>query len=181
MLICTARLRKTPLLLGGLTVLAAILIALFAFGHAASTPELPVLTSNGDRVAYLESLGWQVEPEAVETLQFLLPDPLTDAYQQYNVLQKEQGFDLSAFCGQQLTRYTYTVTNYPDRPRGVQLNLYLCGEQPVAGDVVCAGADGFQTTLDYPEEASDDSTSVKTAKTAEKKTAAFAAVFSKGK
>lgn len=150
MLIWTARIRKS-LLLGGLAVLAAIALAFLAFGRSASVPELPALATNDDRVAYLEAMGWQVEPEAVETLQFLLPDPLTDTYLQYNALQKEQGFDLSAFCGQPITRYTYTVTNYPERPRGVQLNLYLCGDQPVAGDVVCAGADGFQTTLEYPD------------------------------
>ena len=51
-------------------------------------------------------------------------------------------------------RYTYTVLNYPNRPEGIQANLYLCEEKPVAGDILCAGADGFQDTLIYPETAS---------------------------
>ena len=56
-----------------------------------------------------------------------------------------------ACCGKQVSRYTYTVTNYPGRSQGVQANLYVCEGQPVAGDILCAGADGFQDTLVYPE------------------------------
>ena len=96
-------------------------------------------------------MGWEVEPEPVETLQFLLPEKLEEPYLTYNELQDSQGFDLSTACGKQVSRFTYTVTNYPNRPEGVQLNLYVCEEQPVAGDVLCAGADGFQDTLVYPE------------------------------
>ena len=73
-------------------------------------------------------------------------------YLTYNELQDSQGFDLSACCGKQVARYTYTVTNYPGRPEGVQANLYVCEGQPVAGDILCAGADGFQDTLVYPEQ-----------------------------
>lgn len=51
-----------------------------------------------------------------------------------------------------MTRYTYTVTNYPQRPDGVQLNLYICEDLPVAGDVVCTGTDGFQDTLVFPQQ-----------------------------
>lgn len=84
--------------------------------------------------------------------QFLLPEKLEEPYLTYNELQDSQGFDLSACCGKQVARYTYTVTNYPGRPEGVQANLYVCEGQPVAGDILCAGADGFQDTLVYPEQ-----------------------------
>jgi len=77
---------------------------------------------------------------------------LEEPYLTYNELQDSQGFDLSACCGKQVARYTYTVTNYPGRPEGVQANLYVCEGQPVAGDILCAGADGFQDTLVYPEQ-----------------------------
>ena len=111
------------------------------------------LLSNEDRVAYLEDLGWQIQPEPLETLQFILPEALEEPYLSYNTLHMAQGFDLSACCGKQISRYTYAVTNYPGRPTGVQANLYLCEEQPVAGDIFCPGTDGFQTTLVYPQEA----------------------------
>ena len=47
--------------------------------------------------------------------------------------------------------YTYTVTNYPGRAQGVQANLYICEERPAAGDIFCAGADGFQEGLAFPK------------------------------
>lgn len=114
-------------------------------------PAAPQLLTNEDRIAYLQSFGWEVSPEPLETLQFLLPAYLAEPYVTYNELQKTQGFDLTACCGKQLSRYTYEVINYPDRPEGVQVNLYLCEETPVAGDIFCPGDDGFQQTLFYPE------------------------------
>ena len=154
MLIWTARISKRAkaalavILAGVLLAVVLLLMGRSDDGQAAQWQ----LTTNEDRVAYLESLGWQVEPEPVETLQFLLPEKLEEPYLTYNELQDSQGFDLSGCCGKQVARYTYTVINYPGRPEGVQANLYVCEEQPVAGDILCAGADGFQDTLVYPDQ-----------------------------
>lgn len=134
----------------------AVLILLLGRSGETSVAEQPRLAGNQERVAYLQSLGWEVEEEPVTTLQFLLPPALKGDYVSYNTLQKTQGFDLEPCCGKQVTRYTYAVTNYPERPEGVQLNLYVCEELPVAGDVVCTGADGFQDTLVFPETAGQE-------------------------
>lgn len=152
MLIWTTRFSRKKavicVLIMGVVMTALILLV----GHRDSqNADMPLLTDNAQRIAYLESYGWQVEPEPLETLQFLLPNTLTESYLAYNRLQKEQGFDLTGCCGKQVTRYTYALTNYPDRPDGVQLNLYVCENLPVAGDVCCPGADGFQATLQYPQ------------------------------
>lgn len=154
MVIWTARFSKKAkavLLVIALGVVAAVVILLSGGRGNEATVEIHLAT-NDDRVAYLQSLGWTVESEPVETLQFLLPEELSEPYLTYNQLQKEQRFDLSACCGKQVSRYTYTVTNYPGRSEGVQANLYVCEESPVAGDILCAGADGFQDTLAFPEE-----------------------------
>ena len=135
-------------------VIAALILLLGRSGSPAQQ-DRPLLTGNAERVAYLQELGWEVVEEPVTTLQFLLPPQLKGDYVAYNDLQKSQGFDLEACCGKQVTRYTYTVTNYPQRPDGVQLNLYVCEELPVAGDVVCTGADGFQDTLVFPGESAE--------------------------
>ena len=95
MLIWTARVPKKKtaavlavLLLGALMAAAVILLA----GRADSREAAEVqLEDNGDRVAYLESLGWQVEAEPVETLQFLLPAELEEPYLTYNELQERPG------------------------------------------------------------------------------------------
>lgn len=138
---------------GAVIALGAVLAAIIMLaswlqsGRDGGTPQL---NDNTQRVAYLQSLGWEVEPEPVETLQFLLPDPLEEPYLTYNELQKEQGFDLTPYCGRQVARFTYTVTNYPGRSSGVQLNLYVCEGVLAAGDVCCLGEDGFQGTLEFP-------------------------------
>ena len=143
MLIWTARVSKktkavVAVILAG--ILAAAVLLLVGRSGGGQDAAAWQLTGNADRIAYLESMGWQVEEEPVEP------------YLTYNELQDSQGFDLSACCGKQVARYTYTVTNYPGRPEGVQANLYVCEGQPVAGDILCAGADGFQDTLVYPEQ-----------------------------
>ena len=153
MLIWTARLSKkrAVLMIIALGAVMAALICLFAGRQQPKPAATPQLLTNADRVTYLCSFGWEVEPEPLETLQFLLPDTLEEPYLTYNDLQKSQGFELSACCGKQVARYTYAVTNYPGRAQGVQANLYVCGDRPAAGDIFCAGADGFQTGLAFPK------------------------------
>ena len=152
MLIFTTRFSKKKAVL--IIVLLGVIIAaaiLFLGRKPAEESPAPQLLTNEDRLSYLQSMGWEVAPEPVETLRFLLPDRLAEPYLSYNELQNAQGFDLSPCCGKQLSRYTYTVTNYPGRAEGIQLNLYICKDYPVAGDIFCAGANGFQDTLVYPE------------------------------
>lgn len=153
MLIWTARFSKKKAAVMTAAILVVVLAVVVLLWKTAdpTASDLPQLADNEARVSYLQSMGWEVDPEPVETLQFLLPEKLEEPYLTYNELQDSQGFDLSTACGKQVSRFTYTVTNYPDRPEGVQLNLYICEEHPVAGDVLCAGADGFQDTLIYPE------------------------------
>ena len=155
MFICTARFSKrkalTALLV--LAVAAVMLILLFGGRRAKETaPDLPRTATNEERVAYLRSFGWEVEPEPIETLQFLLPAELEEPYLSYNELQLDQGFDLRECCGKQVSRYTYAVTNYPEQVEGVQANLYICEDSPAAGDVCSSGAGGFQEALCPPPE-----------------------------
>ena len=131
-------------------LLGCIIAALILFAGQSDQKEfpfLPELADNEQRIAYLQTLGWTVDPEPLETLQFVLPNPLGEPYLSYNELQLEQGFDLSACCGKQVSRFTYTVTNYPEPAETVQANLYICDGLPVAGDLCCPGAGGFQAPL----------------------------------
>ena len=152
MFIWTARLRRRKTLAAALIIaaLAAVLLILSGFLHKSAEDGAGRLDTEEARADYLRDLGWEIVPDPVATLQLQLPDPLTEEYAAYNKLQKEQGFDLSKLAGQQVTRYTYAVLNYPDRAEGVQINLYLCEGIPAAGDVIVTGADGFQAGLEFP-------------------------------
>ena len=103
------------------------------------------------RVAYLESLGWQVLPEPVATMDLQLPEDLKAQWGDYLKLQTQQGMPMADCAGQVVRRFTYTVTNYPDVPDGVQVNLFTCGDRLVGGDIIATGENGFQTGLTFPE------------------------------
>ena len=155
MFVFTAKFSKKKSLLAGLLLLLLVAAAALTFHLFErlrdSGSEAPVLSDDHQRVEYLRSYGWELMPEPLETFQLLLSDPLPEEYLAYNQLQLTLGFDLNDCCGKQLTRYTYRVTNYPDRPEGVQVNLYVCEGLPAAGDVIASGAGGFQAGLAFPE------------------------------
>lgn len=133
----------------GLVIGSALLLA-GCFGGNKET-EVITAATNEERVAYLEALGWQVEPQPIETLDLQLPEKLEGEWDAYAKLQKGQGLPFSEFAGQAVKRYTYTVTNYPEIPQGVQANLYLWGNQIIGGDVIFTGQGGFQTDLAFPK------------------------------
>ena len=154
MFVLTTRLRKKRAILVGVLVILLLAGGLLWRGlsRGAEAPEETLLRDNAARAAYLRELGWEVDEKPIETMDLQLPQELTGSYAAYNELQLAQGFDLRECCGQTVTRYTYQVRNYPDRPEDVQLNLYLCEDRPIAGDIIAGGEGGFQGTLRYPGE-----------------------------
>ena len=154
MFVLTTRLRKKRAILVGVLVILLIAGGLLWRGLSrdAEAPEETVLRDNEDRIAYLKELGWEVNEEPVESMDLQLPEELTGSYAAYNELQLAQGFDLRDYLGKGVSRWTYQVRNYPDRPEDVQLNLYLCEGRPIAGDIIAGGEGGFQGTLRYPGE-----------------------------
>ena len=128
-----------------LAFLGFLLLRSCGSGRAASA------ATNEQCVAYLASLGWQVEPEPVETLTLVLPEELEEPYLSYNALQRTQGFDLEPYCGKTLERCTYTVKNHPSG-KVCQADLYLYDGEIVSGDILCSGEGGFIAPLAYPKE-----------------------------
>ena len=70
----------------------------------------------------------------------------------HRALQKDLGLPFDQCGGKTATRYTYTVLNYPDIPQGVQANLFVCGDQVIAGDITSLGQNGFRRSLQFPEQ-----------------------------
>ena len=144
--------RRRLLLTAAALVLVTGMTLLLAGCFRSSTPcEEVDLATNDQRVAYLQGLGWQVSPEPVETLDLELPEDLKSQWGDYLKLQEKQGLPFGGCAGQTVRRFTYTVTNYPEVPDGVQANLFLCGDRLVGGDIIATGENGFQTVLAFPE------------------------------
>ena len=146
------RLRKQLLLAGGAALALALTLLLVLPGcQKQNAAPIPAGTED-QRLAYLTSLGWEVEETPVETLDLLLPEKLEGEWQAYAKLQKSQDLPFGDFAGQTVRRYTYTVTNYPGIEKGVQANLFVCGDQLIGGDIISLAENGFQTDLAFPQQ-----------------------------
>ena len=132
-----------------LALVLALLVLPRSCGKGGEAPVVPAET-NEQRLAYLTSLGWQVSEQPIETLTVTLGETLEEPYLSYNDLQRSQGFDLTRYCEQTLSRYTYVVTNYPDASLPCQADLYVCDGALAAGDIVCTGENGFMAGLSFP-------------------------------
>ena len=143
--------RRRAGLLMCLVAIVLVTTAVLAGCLGKESPGTPVPgSSNEARVAYLASLGWQVNPEPVETLQLQLPANLTSQYGDYLNLQQENGLPFREYAGEPVTRYTYIVCNHPAAEKGVQANLYLHQDQIIGGDIILTGENGFQASLLFP-------------------------------
>ena len=108
MFIFSTKLTKGKLLTLALicACLAVILIVSLPKGDVGTAAQSLKGKTNEQRVAYLESFGWQVEAEPTQTVSVVIPATFDETYESYNLLQKTQGFDLSAYQGKKATRYT---------------------------------------------------------------------------
>ena len=154
MLIWTAKVnrRKVSLVLAGAVLLGAAAVAatLFWGGNAQAAASMSPrgVKTDEDRVAYLESWGWQVDPETCSAEELQMPKTFGEEYAQYMELQSAQGFDLAKYAGKRIKRYTWTVTNYPGQPEGVQAHLLLCRNTVIGGEIL---GEGFLHGLTLPE------------------------------
>ncbi len=128
-------------------VLAAVVVGacIFLRMEKEQEPQQPqeiVGETNEERVAFLQSFGWEVEAQAAETREVMIPAEFNDVYTAYNAMQQAQGFDLLPYAGQVCTQYKYRITNYPEKTE-VFATLLVYGRIVIGGDVACAEVDGF--------------------------------------
>ena len=128
---------------------AAVLLGTRGAAVSASVSPKGIKT-NEDRVAYLESYGWTVSPEAVSVEELLIPEEFDDTYTQYLELQSVQGFDLTQYRGKRVKRYTYEITNYPTGETGIQAGLLIYKNTVIGGDVLSPELGGFIHGLEMP-------------------------------
>ena len=114
---------------------AAVILLAGALGRRSADTAIRAGT-NEERIAYLQSLGWEVEPTPILEQEITMPKDFPDVLTQYNELQRQQGFDLEEYAGKKLTLYTYRITN-----------LYVYRSELVGGDVHSTSFTGFMTAL----------------------------------
>ena len=105
------------------------------------------VTDAAGAAAYLLSLGWQVEPQPLETKELVIPRSFTGVYADYAALQTAQGYPLTEYGGMKATRYTFRVCNYPSGEENIVADLVVCNGAVIAGDIQCTASDGFMVGL----------------------------------
>lgn len=157
-MIITAKLPRRKLAIGvaaaALACCAALVLGLGTGpSQTASAPAAPSprgVKSNEDRIAYLQSWGWEVGAEPIATEELLIPKEMDASYDDYLTLQGDQGFDLSKYAGKRVKRYSYEITNYPSGESGVQANLLIYKNTVIGGEVLSPKLDGFLHGLAMP-------------------------------
>ena len=146
MVIYTAKLTKTKLLALALGLLALLAILIVAISGCSQDDSVR-LKDNAARVAYLQSLGWEVSAEPAQTQQVRIPEQMDEVLERYNELQLAQGLDLSGHLGKHAMRYVYTVANYPDAEGEVYATLLVRSGKLIAADLSGTAGGGFLRAL----------------------------------
>ena len=136
------------LILGAVLCLIILLAGrLRGGGETPVSPLSATVRNNKQRVEYLQSLGWQVDGEAIDERAVTIPDVFSDVYIKYNALQLAQGFDLTRYGGLEATRYTYRVRNHPSSGDDIVADIIVYKNKVIAGDVQSCAPDGFMNGL----------------------------------
>lgn len=99
--------------------------------------------TNEERISLLKSFGWEVEETPVEEADVTIPAEFDRVFENYNAIQKSQGFDLSKYKNRNMKRFTYRVTNYPDYEGTVYCNLLIYKNRVVGADICSSDVNGF--------------------------------------
>ena len=134
--------KKALVIVLAVAVVLAVLVLLLSGGSKGGGGGGGALRTNADMVSYLSKLGWTVAQEPLETKEVTVPATFDAILNDYNTLQKQQGFDLGKYGGQRVTVYTFQVTNYPVQG-DVLATLYVLKNRVIAGDIHSTAIDGF--------------------------------------
>ena len=143
MMFMTAKvdMKKILIILAAVVGVVLALILLLGGNDSAATAGNSV-GNNDQRVAFLKSLGWEVNNSPAESSQVRIPDASGEMFSRYNALQKSQGYDLSQFAGQTVMRYVYKIKNYPNATDPVYATLLIYKGQVIGADITDTSAKG---------------------------------------
>ena len=148
MMVMTAKVDFKKILIALAAVAGVILGLILLLGGRSSAPtSAPSVAGNDGRVAFLQSLGWEVSASPVESGQVRIPKDQKPIFTRYNDLQKSAGYDLSQYADKTVMRYVYKVNNYPGATEPVYATLLVYKDQIIGGDITDTAAQGAMRPL----------------------------------
>ena len=112
-----------------------------------SGPSGSSLDTAEERAEYLASLGWKADPESEQHRAVVLPEEFSGSIAQYNALQKQQGFDLERYAGEEVDSWSYDLAEYPGGEENVTAQLYTYKGAVIGGDIHSNALGGFMHGL----------------------------------
>ena len=120
--------------------LLCLLLVLLLAGCATLPAEERGMTSEADRHWYLEKMGRDAAGQPLSVQEIRLPESFPPVLEEYNRLQRQQGFDLSRYAGKDITVYTYELSGSSPL---LFVSLYQYKGRIVGGDVHSAALNGY--------------------------------------
>ena len=152
MMMMTAKVNIKKVLIGLIAAVALIIALVSLLGGGDSDPAAATtMSSNDNRVQFLEAQGWQVTTSPKEASQVKIPTEQSPVFSRYNDLQKSQGYDLTQYAGKTVMRYVYEIQNYPNADQPVYATLLVYKNQIIGGDVTNTAEKGAIQGLKKPE------------------------------
>ena len=102
-------------------------------------------TDISDILQFISNFGYTVKNEPDEIKEVVITSEFYDVYENYNAIQKKQGYDLREYAGRRVKRWTFTITDYPgyEKEEYIKINVLICDGKVIGGDVCSLKLDGF--------------------------------------
>lgn len=115
----------------------------------------PAVGTKEERICFLKSLGWEIDPESERERDVIIPETFDEIYENYNELQKKAGFDLADYKGKTVKKYSYIILNYPSAEKDdiIKLDLLVFDGRVIGGDIYSPRLDGFIIGLEEIKDA----------------------------
>ena len=139
--------RTAVLLLALGVIVAVVLWPRSQLAVEADSRGVTGISTNEQRVQYIQGFGWTVDAQPIEVVEVNIPRAFNAVYNNYNELQKKQGFNLLPYRGRRVKRWTYRITNYPGVTDEVRCNLLIYDDRVIGGDVSTVAISGFMHGL----------------------------------
>ena len=147
MFVCSVKTSRRGLRLLAACLAGAVAILLLAvFWPAGDRPTAVTMGDRAARIAYLQALGYVVDPDTEEVREVILPDPFDDAFSAYNELQKQAGGDLLPYAGKRVKCWSYELLNVPGDGTALA-HLYISRDRVIGGDISAAMPGGMAAGL----------------------------------
>lgn len=134
----------------GFLLLAAAIVWVITRLYAANSGGIPGET-NRQRLDYIRGFGWNTGITHCDVQEVRIPVNFDEVYEEYNDIQKKQGFDLRSYRAHSVKKYTYEISKSDDDPVPLYAELLVEDGVIIGADITSGRAGDLLTALAVSE------------------------------